>query len=91
MITRTFAKFIAEAKRVEWKDGNPVGKRIGAIEFDGTTPTMTEIRKIMRNNGIDIKRGDKIEIKKVSERILGMDEETFVQYAHEITREVQQG
>ena len=91
MITRTFTTYKATAKNVEWKDGKPVAKEIGSCIIEGTTPTKTEIRKMMRNKGIEIKRGTNISIEKISERILGMDEETFVKYAEEITREVQQG
>lgn len=90
MITRTFTTYKATAKNVEWKDGKPVAKEIGSCIIEGTTPTKTEVRKIMRENGIEVRRGTNISIEKISERILGMDEATFCKYAVEVNRAIQQ-
>ena len=90
MISRTFTTYKATAKNVEWKDGKPIAHEIGSCIFEGTSPTKTEVRKAMRAQGIEVKRGTQIFVEKISERILGMDEEVFIANAQEITREVQQ-
>lgn len=92
MITSTFKTFEVSAMRVtEWKNGKPVGGLIGSTTFEGKTPNLTKARAKLREAGIEIRRGDTIEVKEISKRIIAVSEEDFLRMGVEVTREEQQG
>lgn len=90
MITRTFKTFKAQAIKLDYENGKPTAKVLGECEFVGTSPSKTEVRKALREAGVNVPKGTKINVEVVAETILGMDESTFAYYAQEVTRKEQQ-
>lgn len=86
MFTRTLTTYKATAytSKVDFKTKTAQIVELGTVEFLGTSPSKTDIRKAFAENGVTVPKGTEFDLVEVEKTTYGCTMEEFLEIAQKI-------
>lgn len=86
MVTRTIKTCKATAYELDFKDGNPVAVSLGEVYYDAINDNEGEARKQLKNAGVKVPRGAKVQVEVIDETVYGLSVDMFMSLAQVVER-----
>lgn len=86
MFTRTLTAYKATAytAKTDFKTKKAEFVELGTVEFLGTSPSKTDIRKAFAENGISVPKGTEFDLVEIEKATYGCTMEEFLEIAQKI-------